>query len=583
LPARIAAPVRGKGNAQRPVAVMRVSGFVGWAGGTRFPASAITIGVFLNLPLSGACMDGNAGSREEIVRERRLPSSLSLRALSREDPLLEKLLPCLSRLHPEIYLVGGYLRDYFLGAVSDDIDFIVQGDPEPVSARVAEEFHGKYFRLRGDELTCRVVIDEDGRRRTVDLAPLRGFGVETDLSMRDFTVNAMAVDIGRLVAEGSILLPRDLIDKHYGWRDLSLGILRECHNETFLADPVRLVRALRFHHALGMKFEERTLNHLKKYAFLIGKVAGERVATELLETLRHEETSRVFADVASTGLLQHVFPEMVKAVGLEQNTYHHLDVWSHTLLTLDELDALLRDPAKAFPDHAAMLAERMAQRLQDLYQRAAFLRLAALYHDAGKADTFSRDETGRIHFYDHQEKSLQAVLRLADRLKLSRRAREYLAATVGKHMDIGLSLKEEVSARRLRRMVAGLGEELPDVVLLSTADRFATRGPLTTEESLARYVSLCRRLLEEYRREEELPLLVRGKDLLEKLGMSEGPMVGEILRKVRAAQLEDTVKSREEAMEMARKLQASGGERSVGEGGTARGSRMRPGGDDEGV
>lgn len=505
-------------------------------------------------------MKSNAGSRGENAGWIRLPDRLSLRALSQQDPLLKDLLPFLSRLHPGAYLVGGYLRDYFLGAVSDDVDFIVRGDPGPVSEKIAEKFHGKYFRLRGDELTCRVVIGGAERRRTVDLSPLRGFGVETDLSLRDFTINAMAIDVEKLVREGSILLPRDLIDKHYGWRDLSLGILRECHNESFLADPVRLVRALRFHHVLGMKFEERTLNHLKKYAFLIAKVPGERTAVEILETLRHEGTSRVFADVVSTGLLQHIFPDLLKTVGLEQNAYHHLDVWSHTLLTLDELDVLLRDPGKVFPDHAGMVMERMERRLQDLCPRSAFLRLAALYHDAGKAETFSRDETGRIHFHAHQEKSQEAVVRLADRLKLSRRASQYLAATVGKHMNIGFSLRDEPSPRGLRRIVARLGEELPDIVLLTVADRFATRGPLTTEESLARYLRMCRRLLEEYRREEELPLLVSGKDLLGELGMCEGPAVGEILREIRAAQLEGTVKSREEAMEMARKLLVSRGD-----------------------
>jgi poly(A) polymerase len=503
-------------------------------------------------------MNGNAGSLAEDARKARLPASFSLRALARDDVFLEELLGFLASLHPGMYLVGGYLRDYFLGTVSDDVDFIVRGDPAAVAARVAEKYRGKFFRLKGEEFTCRVVIDEAGRRRTVDLSPLRGFGIETDLSLRDFTVNAMAVEVDRLVAEGAILLPRDLVDKHYGWRDLSQGILRECHNETFLSDPVRLVRALRFHHVLGMRFEERTLNHLKKYAFLVARVPGERTAAELLETLRHEGTSRVFADMASTGLMQHLFPELVETVGLEQNSYHHLDVWSHTLLTLDELDGLLRAPEGVYPDHADVMAERMVRRLQDLYPRAAFLRLAALYHDAGKAETFSRDEKGRIHFHGHQERSREAVLRLSERLRLSRRARDYLAATVGRHMDIGLSCKEDVSPRRLRRMVARLGEELPDVVLLSTADRFATRGPLTTEESLARYVEVCRALLREYRREEELPPLLRGRDLLEELGMRQGPMVGEILREVRAAQMEGRVRSREEALELAGKLLASG-------------------------
>lgn len=478
--------------------------------------------------------------------------------LAGEDPFLGKLIPFLVSLDESVFLVGGYLRDYLLGRISDDVDFITRRDPAVLAFRVAEHFHGKDFLLDPEERIFRVVINDEHRRRTVDLSPLRGFSVETDISLRDFTINAMAVDLGKLFGMTSLLLPRDLIDKHYGWRDLSEGILRECHKESFLADPVRLVRALRFRHLLGLEFEERTLNHLKKYAPLITRVPGERVTAEIMETLTGGGCSRVFKDVESTGLLQYLFPDLVDTVGLEQNAYHHLDVWNHTLLTLDELDRLIEDPGAVYPEHAQLIAEKVEEPLQDLYPRGSFLRLAALYHDTGKPVTFSRGEDGRIHFHSHQKFSREAVIRLARRLRLSRRAQEYLAAVVGNHMDIGLSLKQELTPRAVRRLVSRLGENLVDVVLLSTADRFATRGPLTTPESLRRYVRSCRRLMDEQVKENEIPPLIGGRDLMEELGMDEGPAIGEILREVREAQLEGNVKCREEALDLARRLLQAG-------------------------
>lgn len=479
---------------------------------------------------------------------------MSLRDLAAEDPLLGELVSLLSGCTGSVFLVGGYLRDYLLGRVSDDVDLVTAGDPSIPASLAAERFGARHFLLDGEERIYRLVVRDGERRRTVDFSPLRGFGMETDLYMRDFTINAMAVDLGKLAGQGSLLLPRDLIDKHYGWKDLSAGILRECHKESFLADPVRLVRALRFRHLLDLELEERTLNHLKKYAPLVSRVAGERLAVEILEILSEGECRKVFEDVEAFGLLEHLFPELADTVGLEQNAYHHLDVWEHTLMTLEELDKLLEDPGSAYTKHAGMAARRMEEPLQDRYPRRSFLRLAALYHDAGKPLTFSRGEDGRIHFHSHQRFSQEAVLELAGRLRLSRRSREYLASVTGHHMDIGLALKQGLTPRARRRLVARLGEDLVDVVLLSTADRFATRGPLSTPEGLERYVQACRELLDELVREEETPFLLRGRDLILELGMKEGPAVGEVLRRVREAQMGGKITHREEALKLAERL-----------------------------
>lgn len=486
---------------------------------------------------------------------RTLPNTLSLEDIKAKDPLLGSLLEYLASLRlGEIYLVGGYPRDYFLGEIPSDIDFITSIYPESLATEVASRYEGKSFLLYEEDKSYRVVVDGESEWRTIDFAPIKGLSVEEDLSYRDFTINAMAIDVDRLIEEKSLRLPRDLIDKHYGWRDLYRGILRECHNESFLMDPVRLVRALRFRHLLGMEFEERTLNHMKKYAPLITKVPGERISMELLETLLSPNTSSIFSELESTGLLQYLFPDLTESVGLEQNAYHHLDVWSHTLLTMQELDRLISKPEEVYPDFAVEIQEHMLKTLQDLQPRSSFLRLAALYHDAGKVATSSLDETGRIHFYDHQKQSVEAVLRLSERMRLSRKATDYLRRTVGYHMDIGFALSEKASPRALRKMISHMGDELVDIILMSTADRIATRGPLTTQEGLQRYTGFCGNLLQEYYREKETAPLIGGKDLMDELSLPEGPLIGEVLKEVRIAQLEGAVESRETALQFARDL-----------------------------
>jgi poly(A) polymerase len=193
----------------------------------------------------------------------------------------------------------------------------------------------------------------------------------------------------------------------------------------------------------------------------------------------------------------------------------------------------------------------MRQTLQDLQPRSSFLRLATLYHDTGKTETLTRDTAGRIHFYSHQKHSQDAVLNLTERLRLSRKAGDYLVNTVGKHMDIGLAVSDSASDRQLRKMIARLGDELVDVVLISTADRYATRGPLSTPEELKGYVAICNRLLDAYFQEKDVPPLIGGRDLMEELGLSEGPAIGEILKEVRIAQLEGAIKSRDDALRFA--------------------------------
>lgn len=486
---------------------------------------------------------------------RSLPNVLGLEEIGERDPFLGSLLPWLAESDVgEIYLVGGYLRDYFLGEISRDIDFITKADPGLVASRVASRFEGKAFLLHEEEKAYRAIFPDHDHRITIDFSPIKGQSAEEDLSQRDFTINAMAVDVERLVEEKTLRLPRDLIDKHYGWRDLSRRILRECDNHTFLMDPVRLVRALRFRYTLGMEYEERTSNHMKKYAPLILKVPGERLQVELMEILLMPAASTMFAELESNPILQYLFPELAATVGVEQNAYHHLDVWSHSLLALDELDLLLSDPARAYPDYAEAIQTHMRQTLQDLWPRSAFLRLAVLYHDAGKVERYTRDRKGRIHFYGHEALSKRAAEDLAGRLCLSSKATDYLAGTIGKHMLILLGMKEEPTARDFAGIAGQLGEELVDIVLLSTADRFATRGPLTTPEEVRRYVEYCRRLLAEYYRAKEVSALLRGGDIIDQLGVSRGPLIGEILDEVRLAQLEGSVSTREEALEFARSL-----------------------------
>ncbi len=491
---------------------------------------------------------------------RNLPHLLRYDELAARDEAMGEIIRFLAQRvsADQLYLVGGYIRDFLLGNLTRDADFVYTGDPGALALETAQGMGGSSFTLHGDEDIHRVTLKRGEDYFTLDFSRVKGDSLEEDLSMRDFTINAMALDIWRFFHKGEAQLPRDLVDKHYGWRDLNEGILRECHNETFLQDPVRILRGFRFKHLLGLEMEERTLNHMKKYANMVTRSPGERIALELLLTLSYPGTSTIFDDLANAGLLQYPVPSLFPIMGLEQNTYHHLDVWKHTLLTLDELDKLIEFPESVYPGYTDRLMERLKGMLQNHFSRSAFLRLAALLHDVGKAQTFSRDETGRIHFHGHQVYSEEEARKLSQRLRLSRRSEEYLARVVGMHMHIASVLAGGVTRRAMIRLVHRLGEYTPDVVLLSTADRMATRGEAATQESLEKYVEFCCQVLEEHYKVAETPPLLRGRDLIEELGMEEGRAIGELLGRLRLAQLEGRIIDREQALELARSILRDG-------------------------
>ncbi len=488
--------------------------------------------------------------------------SIDLEFLRRRDNWLADVIDFLAG-HPGIYLVGGYVRDLLLNRISRDVDFAVEDDPAKLARSVADFVGGNVVVLHPEERIFRVMASlapESEGYRILDFSPIKGKDMEEDLASRDFTINAIGIAVDEL-AGGSIALPRGLIDRNgYGWRDIQAGLIRECGNHVFLEDPVRALRAFRFKHLLGFDIEESTLNHLRKYAELIDDAPGERIAVELLELLAEPGSARIFDDMERTGIVGDVFPSLAGLANVEQNAFHHLDAWAHTLLALDELDRLLAQPDLISPHMAAVIHAHMDEPLMGEHRRRAFLRLAALFHDVGKAWTSSIDETGRIHFFNHQRLSGEEVERLSERLRLSNRAEAYLVKTVTRHMDIGFVLSSRVTPRAMRRLLQRLGDETIDIVLLSVADREATLGPLSTEQGRRAYIAFSSALVEERKRDEEIPRLLGGNDLMQEFALAPGPFIGDLLDQVRFAQLEGLLETREDALRFAGDLLGPSGE-----------------------
>jgi poly(A) polymerase len=234
-----------------------------------------------------------------------------------------------------------------------------------------------------------------------------------------------------------------------------------------------------------------------------------------------------------------LFPELKGLENLGQNEHHHLDVLSHTLLIIEKM-------SWAF--------EWVARNHRNIFlTQEDWLSLfyAGLFHDIGKQDTYSKDEKERVHFYYHESFSVQAAERIMERLRFSNLTKNKILHLIRNHMRI-LNLSWETKETALKRLVNQIGEETPLLVLLTLADKEASRGILSIQidEVVEKH---CLRILELFKEKEIVhpPPLITGYDVMA-LGYSSGPRVGQILDFIRQKQVEGEIQNREEALRVLR-------------------------------
>ncbi len=246
------------------------------------------------------------------------------------------------------WLVGGAVRDELLGRDTPDFDLTVQGDVQALARELGRRADGHAFELSDEFGAWRVRSHEQDWQ--VDLTPLMGETLDQDLRRRDLTINAIARE----------LKPGDatLIDPWGGVADLEAGRLRSVGPEAFSSDPLRVLRLVRMAAELGFTADPDTLRLAAASAPALSAVAVERVFTELRLTLVSERAVEGLELASRVGATAAVLPELDALRGVQQSSYHHLDVYSHTLATLQAAIDLQNDPAATFGEQGPGAARR---------------------------------------------------------------------------------------------------------------------------------------------------------------------------------------------------------------------------------
>jgi tRNA nucleotidyltransferase/poly(A) polymerase len=448
----------------------------------------------------------------------------------------------------EAWIVGGAIRDAALGLEVTDVDLAVARDERQATRAIAGAVGGAMFQLSEEFGSWRVVAPDGAWH--VDVVRLRGDGIEADLALRDFTVDAVATPLARPGAT--------LIDPHAGLGDLDARVLRAVSKEGFEHDPLRVLRAARIAAGLELRIEARTLELARAQAARAGEQAGERQFSELRLLLTGRDPVRGLDLLDELGATKAVLPELEALRGVEQNRYHHLDVRDHTIEVLARLIEVEGDLEELFGGEAEEVRRVLAEPLADGLTRGGGVRFAAVVHDLGKPRTRSEGEGGRVLFLGHDQAGAAIARELCVRLRTSRRLADYLANLTLNHLRLGFLVHERpLSRRRVHEYLRATEPDSVDVTVLTVADRLATQGERTSQEAIDAHLELAREVVGEalaWRREGPPRSPIRGDRLASELGIEPGPELGRLLGEIEAAVFAGEVSSAEEAIALARKL-----------------------------
>lgn len=396
----------------------------------------------------------------------------------------------------ENYIVGGCVRDSLLNRIPNDWDICTNAKPNEM-LDVLKEFKTIPTGLKHGTIT--VVVDDnyyevttfrvdgeysDGRRPDkVEFTD----DIIKDLSRRDFTINAMAYNT-----------KNGLVDPFYGASYLEDGIISCVGNadDRFKEDGLRMLRSIRFSSQLGFAIGLDTFDAICQNKSLLQNISKERIREELNKILLSEKASQGIKLLYESGLLIYILPELVDCVDFHQNNPNHdKDVFNHILSVLDNTVSKLE------------------------------LRLAALFHDIGKPNTFTLDDNKVGHFYEHHKESAKICREVMTRLKYSNKEIEYVSELVYYHM----TRYEKLRTPSVKKFINKIGvDKLDDLFKLFVADRMASKSPYELDD-IYKLKFECEKVLSEKQPLSVKDLDINGYDLID-IGISQGRQIGVVLK-----------------------------------------------------
>ncbi len=347
------------------------------------------------------------------------------------------------------FVIGGYVRDCFLGRDNDDIDIVVEGSGIALAEAVGEKVHARVsvFRNFGTAMLKYKGIELEfvgARRESYDRGSRKPFvedgTLEEDQARRDFTINAMAFSLQKEDFGA-------LVDPFGGIRDLNLGLIRTPldPDTTYSDDPLRMLRAVRFATQLGFTIVPESMESMRRNKARLEILSAERIADELNKIMKTPRPSVGFLLLDECELLPYVLPALANLKGVESvDGRGHKDNFRHSLQVLDNVAAVSDN---------------------------VWLRWAALLHDIGKAATKRWEPGTGWTFHGHEYVGSKMIKGVFSQLKMSQTDdMRYVQKLVGLHMRPIALVTDEVTDSAVRRLLFDAGDDIDDLMILCKAD-----------------------------------------------------------------------------------------------------------------
>jgi len=480
---------------------------------------------------------------------------------SSETLVLLEVIQQAMRADQELYLVGGAVRDVLLGKEIHDLDFVMGSDPTPLAKRVAQRLKVGFFVLDDDRHTTRVLKhNPDGKVSPLDFVQFTGDGLSADLYHRDFTINAMAVNLRDLST---------VIDPFNGQVDLKKKLLQPCSQTALLDDPVRVLRGIRLAHQFDLDYGVGLEALMLEAALNLPRTAFERQRDEFFRILEGPEPALGMSDCRRVGIFQTMIPSIMDLASIPALPPHTLPLFDHTLRVVDYLDRLitvisqcdavieepwwLRVAQSELSVFSAQVDAYIHEELTVGRSKKGLALLGALLHDIGKPSTMKQGEDQRLHFYGHDRLGAKMAREAAKRIQLSNVESEWIKTLVRYHMRLlpminrgGLPTRHEVYQFYKHAGDAGVA-----IALHALADIAATYEHTLTLDKWQRAVQVSKVMLSAWwKHKDEVispHLFLNGDDLQAIFSLTPGRKIGHLLKKLEEAQASGHINSRAEA------------------------------------
>lgn len=473
---------------------------------------------------------------------------MSSRSLENKSPQLDPVIleifkivhKAAHSIDQPVFVIGGFVRDLILKRPCKDLDFVTRGSGIHLAEEVAKILGTKQISVFKNFGTAMIKHDDyelefvgarkESYQRNSRKPIVEDGTLEDDQQRRDFTINALAIDLYEDDFE-------KIVDPFNGLKDLENKIIRTPLDPdvTFSDDPLRMLRAIRFACQLGFKIEEESYQAISRNAHRIDIISKERVIDEMNKMILSPNPSLGFKLMFNTNLLHRIFPEMVALQGVEvKDGKAHKDNFYHTLEVLDNI----------------------SKNTDNLW-----LRWAAIMHDIAKPPTKRFHPKAGWTFHGHEDRGARMVPKIFKHLKLPLDAKmKYVQKLVALHLRPIALTKEEITDSALRRLIVDAGEDLNDLLTLCRAD-ITSKNPEKVKRYLARFDVVEQKLKDVEERDElrnwQPP--ITGEMIMKAFNLPPSKQVGEIKQEIREAILDgkvenDLEKAKAYMLELGRKM-----------------------------